>query len=1008
MTRRTVVLLALLAWCALPPAQAQTIRHVTPAGEVVFLNARADTDEDGIENGLELDGYRFDERSGLMVACDPLQDTPCFQTDPRDFSTDGDPYSDFMEVSGVNMPSDVPRPYTHPLVAARPAIVVSLEGLTVTPITTITSSRGGEQSSSFSNSFTQTAEVGGSIGSAASLNPAELFKVESQVSFSESQSYTESTTSTFGTNWSTTRATDPSRAAEVRLRVRIRNIGSGTVLNLRPTVNLVLGDASIATFTFGEDDLVTELAPGGQYPASGPAVTVDRDSDNNPIVLTLRELQAVQAGAPLTLVVTQIDANVKRWNVQTEGFDSEISWASFESETRASSVTIKLQTGEGDSQEFQVFTGSQFFDPGYTLRDALRLVADVTGTGSETRINGRRYPDDWYAATSSDALVDRWQQAGRPASLLDLDMTPDTRLFLLSPDADPGPVVHLASFAPGMRQIYALAEPTGGFPILSAEATVQEGGQARTLRLEQRDGAFYVNPDELADAAEPVEGTRYGTVTFTDARGDSRTADLFPSLNTSCLDVREFEPLLPSPGGEFLLFRRGDPALPVPAYCAFFGADETLLDVPLESYWFPVESGLNPTLPGGGRIESVAFGSPQVGVAAAGIVLHTADGGETWAGAEHAGDVTAINAVAYSTPETAWSAGFFRRIGRSLDGGASWQVVQEENCCIFYGLAFADPTNGVAVGSSLGALYRTTNAGASWTEQALGATLMDDPRQVAFAGPDRGIVVGFDRGADRVDLGAMIRTDDAGATWSRVALDLPGPLTAAAFADGPRGLAAGWSGRGLERRAYLLRTEDAGASWTPVTLPDSVSTIWGIAFADDSTAYAVGDQLDASSQPKRGVILRSGDGGRTWEDQYSRTDRRLLSVASADPNVAVVVGEGGVILRNTSRGGDPAVVTSAPSEAAQPAGAAMLSLLPNRPNPFREATEIRFQLVAAGPARLDVYDALGRRISRLHDGLLQAGEHVIRFEARGLPAGLYFVRLTGSDAQAVRSILLVR
>ena len=70
------------------------------------------------------------------------------------------------------------------------------------------------------------------------------------------------------------------------------------------------------------------------------------------------------------------------------------------------------------------------------------------------------------------------------------------------------------------------------------------------------------------------------------------------------------------------------------------------------------------------------------------------------------------------------------------------------------------------------------------------------------------------------------------------------------------------------------------------------------------------------------------------------------------------------------------------------------------PNPFADATSIRFALAEAGRARLSVWDVSGQQVALLTDGVRTAGEHEIPFDAGALPSGLYFARLQtpgGSD-----------
>ncbi|MDT8323122.1 MAG: T9SS type A sorting domain-containing protein [Bacteroidota bacterium] len=79
----------------------------------------------------------------------------------------------------------------------------------------------------------------------------------------------------------------------------------------------------------------------------------------------------------------------------------------------------------------------------------------------------------------------------------------------------------------------------------------------------------------------------------------------------------------------------------------------------------------------------------------------------------------------------------------------------------------------------------------------------------------------------------------------------------------------------------------------------------------------------------------------------------------------------------------------------------------NYPNPVRDVTEIRFTLPRATSVTLTVSDALGREVRRLRDGIFTAaGAHRARFNAAGLPPGLYFYRLQAGGEVRTRKMVL--
>ena len=68
-------------------------------------------------------------------------------------------------------------------------------------------------------------------------------------------------------------------------------------------------------------------------------------------------------------------------------------------------------------------------------------------------------------------------------------------------------------------------------------------------------------------------------------------------------------------------------------------------------------------------------------------------------------------------------------------------------------------------------------------------------------------------------------------------------------------------------------------------------------------------------------------------------------------------------------------------------------LYQNYPNPFNPTTTIRFSLPQREHVTLKVFDILGREVATLVNEELNSGEYSVVFEAKGLPSGVYFVRL---------------
>ena len=87
-----------------------------------------------------------------------------------------------------------------------------------------------------------------------------------------------------------------------------------------------------------------------------------------------------------------------------------------------------------------------------------------------------------------------------------------------------------------------------------------------------------------------------------------------------------------------------------------------------------------------------------------------------------------------------------------------------------------------------------------------------------------------------------------------------------------------------------------------------------------------------------------------------------------------------------------------------PAGAAALAVAPN---PVRSEATARFALAAPAEVRVDVLDALGRRVVR-QSRTLGAGEHALPLDTSALSPGVYVVRLEADGAVSTRTFVRVR
>ena len=225
----------------------------------------------------------------------------------------------------------------------------------------------------------------------------------------------------------------------------------------------------------------------------------------------------------------------------------------------------------------------------------------------------------------------------------------------------------------------------------------------------------------------------------------------------------------------------------------------------------------------------------------------------------------------------------------SDDRGASWANAKlgTSRGSTLTALHFSDAKNGIAVGHD-GWILRSADAGSTWEEVAF-----DTERSEPLLGIGGGAGVA---GAPLIAVGSFGRlflSADQGRTWQR--RDLPEAAerhlnAVAAGADG-RMLVAGESG-------LLLRSGDGGASWQK--LPEIYNgSFFGVLRLSADEWVVCG---------MRGRVFRTQDFGRTWERASVPVETALFGGTVSAQGRVVLVGEGGAILVSDDRGANFHVV----------------------------------------------------------------------------------------------------
>ena len=99
--------------------------------------------------------------------------------------------------------------------------------------------------------------------------------------------------------------------------------------------------------------------------------------------------------------------------------------------------------------------------------------------------------------------------------------------------------------------------------------------------------------------------------------------------------------------------------------------------------------------------------------------------------------------------------------------------------------------------------------------------------------------------------------------------------------------------------------------------------------------------------------------------------------------------------------------TTQPVNAVRPAGALDVQLR-LFPNPARDAATLTVEQAMGEQVTIDLHDVLGRRVARIHDGMVTSPDARFDVPTRDLSAGLYFVVVRSPSGTRTQSLTVVR
>ncbi|MBU4290202.1 MAG: hypothetical protein KKG09_08090 [Verrucomicrobia bacterium] len=240
-------------------------------------------------------------------------------------------------------------------------------------------------------------------------------------------------------------------------------------------------------------------------------------------------------------------------------------------------------------------------------------------------------------------------------------------------------------------------------------------------------------------------------------------------------------------------------------------------------------------------------------------IYNTTNGGSTWSrqGARDAVGNNPLSKISACSREVAWVSGAAGTVLRTTDGGQTWQNLSPAGYSnYFQGITALDADIAWAAGhfqDGYAPILHTTNGGLTWVRQSCGAvTNMANILSIGAADAQRLWAVGF--ATNPSNNGRIIGTTNGGITWDLLyhqgagyhANELHVVNTAKVY---------------VAFDSFVINTADGGQSWTNVGISSTPYATMGVCAPDGRNVWA------ASINWTGGFIYHLSDGSADWIDQ---------------------------------------------------------------------------------------------------------------------------------------------
>ncbi len=311
-----------------------------------------------------------------------------------------------------------------------------------------------------------------------------------------------------------------------------------------------------------------------------------------------------------------------------------------------------------------------------------------------------------------------------------------------------------------------------------------------------------------------------------------------------------------------------------------------------------------------------------------------------------------------------------------------------------------DPANHNVLYYGTDRVYRTTNGGSSWSSispklvSGIYSPRLGTVTTIAVSGKNTNYIYA---GTDDSQIWV---SKDHGSNWTEISNGLPIRWVTRIVVD-PKDentVYATFSGlRWKDPVSHVFRSSNAGSTWEDISsnLPDAPVNAFAVDFNYSNVLY-LGSDIGA---------FVSFNYGAEWEVLAEGLPVVPVNDMKIDRETnTLVVGTHGRSMYKVNLLNVLSDVEDSYSLRPE-----TFSLEQNYPNPFNPNTTIQFNIPKAGNIKMNVYDALGRKVKQLLDQNYEAGSYSLNFNATGLSSGVYFYEMIyNNNLKVVKKMILAK